>query len=84
MTPQLTQTPPDSTERTDDRPFPYADDRPGFPLGRPRARAVLRPTDGSDAIGASGSLDCPACGTETINGAGLFTCPDCSWDGLLR
>ncbi|QFU81225.1 hypothetical protein [Natronorubrum aibiense] len=85
MTSQLIQNDADTTiDRTENTRFPYEGERAGFPLPTPTARGVLRPTDESGAIGAAGSLDCPACGSETINGAGLFACSDCSWEGTLR
>lgn len=85
MTSQLIQNPSDSTtDRTDNERFPYEGDRSGYSLPTPTARGVLRPTETSGAIGAAGSLSCPACDSETTNGAGLFTCTDCSWSGTLR
>ncbi|ELY44934.1 hypothetical protein [Natronorubrum bangense] len=85
MTSQLIQNAADSTtDRTDSERFPYEGDHAGYALPTATARGVLRPTDTSEAIGAAGSLDCPACDSETTNGAGLFACTDCSWEGTLR
>ena len=85
MTPQLT-TPDlrDATDTTSAYPFPYGEPDPGVAIPRYSCRGVLRSADADGAIGAAGTLECPACHAETTNGAGLFACVDCSWTGTLR
>ncbi|TYL39239.1 hypothetical protein CV102_08105 [Natronococcus pandeyae] len=84
MTAQLAKPRSAESSTTDTTQFPYGAEDTGLPLPTAHSRGVLRPRNASDAVGAAGSTDCPACDAETINGAGLFACTNCSWNGSLR
>jgi len=85
MTPRLTTSDPrTATDTAPASPFPYGERDSGPAIPRYSCRGVLRPTDADGAIGATGTLECPACRAETTSGAGLYACVECSWTGTLR